>query len=375
MPTILVLHCPAGGGHRAAAHAIAEAAVELGVTCEVLDALSLTPPWFARAYVGAHLTSTEHAPWLYGAGFAAMNRRRHGITDELRGAFDRTAGHRLRRRVLQIAPSVVVATHFFPLAALGRARQTGELSAALVGVVTDYAAHAFWAEPGVDRYCAPSGRAPRDLVRHGAAPESIVATGIPIRGAFGRIPAFALPDAVAPLRVLVTSGGFGVGPVVQVIRSFADPVRSGARVHLTVVCGDNRNRVEQARRAARDASVPAKIIGFERDMPARLAESHVVIGKPGGLTASECLAAGRPMVVVGACPGQEMLNQRWLIESGAAALATSTDAGRVALDLASSGALRALAENARALSAPDAARRVVEVALRVAEPAPSRRAA
>src|SRR5262245_54697714 len=141
---VLILHCPAGAGHRAAARAVADAAVARGLSVEVLDALELTPPWFARAYVGAHLTSTARAPGLYGASYAVFDQR-HPLT-LLRGTVDRAIAAPLCRYVSAWAPRAIVATHFFPLAVLGRERRRGRLAAPLVGVVTDYAAHAFWAE-------------------------------------------------------------------------------------------------------------------------------------------------------------------------------------------------------------------------------------
>jgi len=201
---ILVLFVPAGGGHRAAGRAVVEAAAARGLDAELVDALELTPAWFARAYVGAHLRSTEHTPALYGHGFAALNQR-HAVVDGVRGAFDRALGARLLRYAAAERPLAIVATHFFPLEILGHARLAGALPSPVVGVVTDYAAHAFWAEPGVDRFCTPAGRAARDLVRHGVSADSIVATGIPVRPAFGALPVFAPPAPSAPLEVLVTS--------------------------------------------------------------------------------------------------------------------------------------------------------------------------
>jgi processive 1,2-diacylglycerol beta-glucosyltransferase len=111
------------------------------------------------------------------------------------------------------------------------------------------------------------------------------------------------------------------------------------------------------------------VIGFERDMPRRMAAAHVIVGKPGGLTVSEALAAGRPMVLVGACPGQEAMNQAWLIEQGAAIAAAPALAGRTIGALRDQGALASLAEAARARAAPRAAPRVLDVALRLADEA------
>jgi len=359
---ILVLHVPAGGGHKAAARALAEAATTCGVDCEVVDALAFTPRWFARAYVGTHLRSTEHAPAFYGHGYAALNQR-HALVDGVRGAFDRAIGARLLHFAAQEKASAIISTHFFPLAVLGRARLSGALRTPLIGVVTDYAAHAFWAEPGVDRFCVPAGKAARDLVRHGIASEAIVATGIPIRPAFGAIAPLTLPAAGERLEVLITSGGFGVGPMLDVIRSFSGV----ASVNLTVVCGNNPHRVEQAKRAASEAKVAAEVIGFERDMAGRMARAHVVIGKPGGLTVSEALAAGRPMVLVGACPGQETMNQAWMVAQGAAIAVRPEEVGHAIAALRTRGALGRLARLGRSLGAPMAAHRVLDVALRLAD--------
>jgi processive 1,2-diacylglycerol beta-glucosyltransferase len=357
---ILVLFVPAGGGHRAAGRAVVEAAAARGLDAELVDALDLCPPWFARAYVGAHLRSTEHAPGLYGHGFAALNQR-HVVVDGVRGAFDRAVGARLLRHAAGERPLAIVATHFFPLEILGHARRSGALPVPVVGVVTDYAAHAFWAEPGVDRFCTPAGRAARDLARHGVSPDAIVATGIPVRPAFGAVQAFAPPAPGAPVEVLVTSGGFGVGPMAEIIRSFAGVPAA----RLTVVCGDNPGRVAEARRVAAEAGVRAEVVGFESDMTRRVAVAHVIVGKPGGLTVSESLAAGRPMVLVGACPGQETANQAWLVEQGAAVACEAAAAGRTVAALRAQGALASLAAEARSLAAPHAANRVVDVALRL----------
>jgi processive 1,2-diacylglycerol beta-glucosyltransferase len=356
---LLVLFVSAGGGHKAAARAIVEAATARGIETDLVDALDLTPPWFARAYVGAHLRSTERAPAFYGHGYAALDQR-HALVDGVRGVFDRALGHGLLRYAARTQPAAIVSTHFFPLEILGHARLAGALATPVVGVVTDYAAHAFWAEPGVDRFCAPAGRAARDLVRHGVSAGAVVATGIPIRPAFGAVPALR---AGGPLEVLVTSGGFGIGPMGEIIRSFAGV----ADARLTIVCGDNPARVAEARRTAAEAGVIAEVVGFERDMARRMATAHVLVGKPGGLTVSESLAAGRPMVVVGACPGQEMKNQTWLVEQGAAVASDAASAGRIVAALRDRGDLPRLAEAARALAAPRAADRVVDVALRLVD--------
>jgi processive 1,2-diacylglycerol beta-glucosyltransferase len=162
----------------------------------------------------------------------------------------------------------------------------------------------------------------------------------------------------APLRVLVTSGGFGVGPVARVLESFA----RGANVALPVVCGDNPRLVRRAKQVTERLGIDAQVVGFERQMPARVAEADVVVTKPGGLTVSECLAAGRPLVLVGAVPGQESLNEAWITEQGAGVSCSPGKVGETIARLRGASLLR-MAESARALGTPTAAARVVAVSL------------
>jgi processive 1,2-diacylglycerol beta-glucosyltransferase len=359
---ILILHCPAGGGHKAAAMAIAERAEARGIGARVIDALSFAPPWFARFYVDTHLRSSAYVPRLYGSAYFASNHR-SAVDGELRKRFDHWIGRPLLNEVLSSDPLAVVATHFFPMFKLVWARRRGSLRAPLVEVITDYAAHAVWAEPGADAYCAPHGRACDDLVEHGLSPDLVFATGIPIRASFADAPPIRRPANGAPLRVLVTSGGFGVGPVTRVLRSFA----AVPNVVLTVVCGQNPHLVRRVRRVSDRLGIDATVIGFEKQMPARVAEADVVVTKPGGLTVSECLAAGRPLVLVGAVPGQETLNQAWVTEQGAGVACRPEAVGDAISDLRS-GRLWGMAERARAVGAPYAADRVLAVTLALSVP-------
>jgi processive 1,2-diacylglycerol beta-glucosyltransferase len=49
-----------------------------------------------------------------------------------------------------------------------------------------------------------------------------------------------------------------------------------------------------------------------------MAVSDLLITKPGGLTASEALALGKPLLILNPIPGQEAANSDFLLERGAA---------------------------------------------------------
>ncbi len=355
---VVILHVPAGGGHRAAANAVAEAARARGLRAEVLDALEFGPQWFRHAYVSGFLASTSMVPSISGGAYFASNRRSPG-SERIRRGIDCSIGATLLRQVRRMNPLAVVPTHFYPLTVLGEARRRGELDAPLVSVVTDYAAHAVWAEPFADAVCAPPGRAVQDLIRHGVQPDRIAETGIPVRPSFGAIQPMQAIRPNDELRVLVTCGGFGVGPMLNVLRSFTGV----ANMQLTVVCGDNPQLVGAAQRLAARHGLDAEVVGFERDMPRRMADAHVVVGKPGGLTVTECLAAGRPMMFVGAVPGQETLNREWVVRCGAGMSVSPQRVGRLLARARSSGTLNTMAVAARRIARPTAADAVVDTIL------------
>ena len=60
------------------------------------------------------------------------------------------------------------------------------------------------------------------------------------------------------------------------------------------------------------------MVGFTTEMDELMTAADLFVGKPGGLTTSEVLAKGVPMVVINPIPGQEERNSDHLLEQGAA---------------------------------------------------------
>ena len=356
---LVVVYSPVGGGHKSAALATAEAARARGLRVEVINAFEHGPRWAGDAYVGAHLAGQSAAPDLYGQMYFAANRRGDPL-EPLRLGIDNLVFGPLADHVRELAPRAIIATHHLPLVVLGRARRKRTLDAPLLGVVTDYTAHACWAERGVDGWAVPFGGARDELARHGAPRSSIFETGIPVGASFTRTA--ALGPLPRTLRVLVTSGGFGHGPMTRIVRSFA----STPDVELTVVCGNAERLAARVARQAEASGVPARVIGFEKDMAARIAECHVVVGKAGGLTVTEALTAGRAMIIASAVPGNEKINEAFVVDGGAGMAADADEVGAVIDRLRDEGRLAGMARRARQLVPAHAADAVVDAALRLA---------
>jgi processive 1,2-diacylglycerol beta-glucosyltransferase len=107
------------------------------------------------------------------------------------------------------------------------------------------------------------------------------------------------------------------------------------------------------------------VIGFTTEMAALMRVATLFIGKPGGLSSSECMAAGLPMVLINPIPGQEVRNSDFLIEEGAAVRCNygTTIGYKIAMLLDAPDRVARMAANARRIGRPDAAELIVSSAL------------
>jgi 1,2-diacylglycerol 3-beta-galactosyltransferase len=154
-------------------------------------------------------------------------------------------------------------------------------------------------------------------------------------------------------------------PVAQILN------HSGLPLELAIVTGgdeDLRKRFEQ-----NEWHLPAHVYGFIDNMPEMMQAADFIVCKAGGLIVSESLAAGLPLLLAEAIPGQETGNADYVVKGGAGMLVSDATEALVQvfhwLDRDRAG-LAAAAENARLLGRPDAALRVAELGLQVATNGP-----
>jgi processive 1,2-diacylglycerol beta-glucosyltransferase len=354
---LCAIYSPVGGGHRAAAEALVQAAQAKGLSTALLNAFDYVPKVFEQLYVGTHLTGQAHMPNFYGRAFQAANRR-DGLLEPIRRSWDDSAFAGLTRAVKALAPRAVLATHHLPLIACASARRTGKLQGTLGAVVTDYGTHAVWAEPGTDFFAVAGDWAREELYAHGTAGE-VITSGIPVRSEYEHIAPYT-HIAGMPLRVLISSGGAAVGPLLATLASFAGV----PNVELTVLCGRDAQLRRRGTELARELGLHAQLVGYDNQMWKQVERAHVVVGKAGGLTVSETLTAGRPLVLTGAVPGNEKINEAFVLTQGAGIAAEPQLVGAAVYALALGGKLPLMAANAKRAVHHQAAACIVEHALR-----------
>jgi processive 1,2-diacylglycerol beta-glucosyltransferase len=95
-------------------------------------------------------------------------------------------------------------------------------------------------------------------------------------------------------------------------------------VDLTVTVGHD----EKLRRAVEAVATVGKfdLLGWTNELPRLLCENHFLIGKAGGATVQEAIAAACPMIINHIVSGQEEGNARLIVETNSGAIALSNDA-------------------------------------------------
>jgi processive 1,2-diacylglycerol beta-glucosyltransferase len=156
-----------------------------------------------------------------------------------------------------------------------------------------------------------------------------------------------------------------MGPVADILVELDKVSQSFQTV---VVTGRN----EELRRdlAAQDRKHPTHVLGFAGNMHELMAVSDLIITKPGGLTTSEVLAIGKPLMIINPIPGQEAANSDFLLERGAAAKVNRVEDLPYRLEqLLASKRLAELGRAAKALGRPNAARDIcLETVQRLSDP-------
>jgi len=372
--SLAVLSVSAGAGHVRCAEALVHAAQARGVAATHLDLMTMVPAVFRQLYVGSYLAVVNRRPALWGYLYDVMDSRpRESLLSRVQRAVERLNTRRLDRELDRLAPTHIVCTHFLPAQVLSRQRATGRRSTPTWVVVTDFDLHALWVHPQLSGYCAAADEVAWRMQDRGLTETPRVVTGIPIMPAFATPPTRAAAAAelgLDPSRptLLLMSGGLGVGNLDALAeRLLALP----HGFQLIALAGRNEALLARLRTlATRDARLLP--MGFTSRPEVCMAAADLAISKPGGLTTSECLALGLPMVVIAPIPGQEERNSDYLLEHGAALKAHDLTGlvWRVRGLLDDPVRLARLRASAQALGRPNAADAVLDAVL--SDPATSR---
>lgn len=364
---VLILSASVGTGHNIAAVALEEAFRDHAhVEVMTQDVLAMTNDAYAKLYTDTYQMVAKRMPWLLGWVYD-LNDAPFTNEQPLRKLWDMLNAQPVVRFLKDYQPDLCICTHFTPAGIVAQLMATDQLDTSLSVVTTDYDFQGMWLSQTFNRYFVAREESKARLQDLGVAAERITVSGIPVRSIFGervdREAVFARYELDPALPLLVVSAGaVGGGPAVDIVLELMNMQR---QVQCIVICGTNERLLRDVEAVTMERASMFRVLGYTDDMPNLIRAATLFVGKPGGLTSSECMAAGTPMVIVTPVPGQEERNADYLLEEGAAVRCNDLETIDYKIDqlLADPQRLGRMQTRARAIGKPEAARIIAETAL------------
>ena len=370
MRKILLLSVSAGAGHMRAAQALAAYAEQMeGVETLHLDVMDFVPRTFRKIYIDTYIKLVARFPTAWGMIYKLTDHAEPDkLLQKLRRVVERLNTRALKKAIAAFAPDAVVCTHFLPAEILMHEIDKGHFNVPVWLQVTDFDLHHMWVMPHMQGYFVASDEVAFRLQQNGIADKQIHVTGIPIMPAFASKPDKMVCRQVYGLSaskpvLLLMGGGAGLGGLDEVALQLLQLLDMDFQ--LMVLAGKNEKVLHDLQRIA--VNYPERLfpLGFTQKVEEVMACADLIITKPGGLTNSECLAMGLPMIVHAPIPGQEEHNADYLLEQGVAlkALDESGLYYRVRYLMNTPDKLAYMQENALKLAHPLAAQKVLNIVL------------
>jgi UDP-N-acetylglucosamine--N-acetylmuramyl-(pentapeptide) pyrophosphoryl-undecaprenol N-acetylglucosamine transferase len=150
-----------------------------------------------------------------------------------------------------------------------------------------------------------------------------VVVGNPVREEVAKLGELPYPpfDEVAPLKILITGGSQGASVLSDVVPEGLGLLQPSLRHRLQVVQQCRPDDIEQVRNRYAALGIPAELMTYIEDMPDKLADAHLVIGRAGASTIAELTAAGRPAILIpfpSATDDHQTANAREMTKAGGA---------------------------------------------------------
>ncbi|RYD26221.1 MAG: hypothetical protein EOP87_23095, partial [Verrucomicrobiaceae bacterium] len=321
VPRILIVTAAFGEGHNSAARNLAVALEAAGAVTQVSDPCLLGVPRVTGVVNWGYRHVTTHFPNLWARIYRSTD---NCDFSKQRSPVMRWVERAMGRLVRDFRPDAVVSTYpLYPYFMTRISEKSGEKTPVFIVVTDSIEINAAWLRAECERWLVTDAATRDSMVRKGLPAEKIVDTGFPVHPAFSRLSPVDASDACKPFRILY----FPTAQLAFLRRHARALLDASPDVRLTIILGRNVRQLHSRAKEIKQA-YPGRVrlIGWTRKVPQLLNSHHLVIGKAGGATVHESIAARCPMLIHHLVPGQEEGNLRLLELIGGGHLAESPEA-------------------------------------------------
>lgn len=319
-PRILIVTAAFGEGHNSAARNMAIALESAGACTRVSDPCVLALPRLTAAINWAYRGVTHRFPRLWAKIYRSTDRCDFS---RQRSPLMRLVEAKLAALVREFRPHAVVSSYpLYPYFLTRIQEKSGDKLPVFVVVTDSIEINAAWTRARCDDWLVTDAATRDSMTAKGLDPGKIVETGFPVHPDFAKIEPLPATAACDPFRILY----FPTNSLTFVRRHGRALLETSPSIRLTMVLGRNvRHLYPRALELKKAYPGRVRLIGWTRKIPRLLTSHHLVVGKAGGATVHEAIAARCPMLIHHLVPGQEEGNLRLLELIGGGHLASSPE--------------------------------------------------
>ena len=325
MNKILIFYGSYGGGHLSAARNIRDY-IENNYTdyeIKLVDCIEYINKILNKVTTKAYTDFSRNARWIWKQLYYGSEK---GGLSKISNSINRVMAIKLNKLLQEFNPNLIISTHPFSSQMCAILKKKQKINCKLATVMTDYAPHSQWliAHEFVDYYFVAHEGMKEDLIERGVDFKKIFATGIPLSNRF--LLSYDKSKILAEYNlspnkktILFFAGGefgFGKDKTFNMLKSIID---NFPYLQVIAIAGRNikiKERFDELV-SATNSGDSVKILSYTNQVPELMSVADLVITKPGGLTTTESLASGLPLIVIDPLPGQEEENAKFVEKNGA----------------------------------------------------------
>lgn len=323
MKKILIFYGSYGGGHLSAANSIKEHLNEVNPNIEVklIDCIQYVNKAINKLSTTAYNEMAKKAPWAWGKIYSSSQK---GALAHFTTNSNKLMALKLKKLIKCENPDLIISTHPFSTQMCAFLKKRHAINVKLATVLTDYAPHDQWLV--FSDYCnyffVAHEAMKKSLIRKGIDSNKIFATGIPLSNRF--LMHYNKEEILNNLglkpnktTILFFAGGkfgLGKGNTDKILRTLAEQFSD---IQVVAISGKNQKIKKEFNNIVleTDSEDSIKVLEYTNMVPQLMTISDLVITKPGGLTVTESLASGLPIIIINPIPGQEEENAEYLEKS------------------------------------------------------------
>lgn len=326
MKKVLIFYASYGGGHLSAANSIKQCIDEnfSDFETELIDCMLYVNKPINKITTTAYKELAKKFPWAWGEVYSHSQK---GPIAHISSTANNLMARKLLKLLKEYNPDIIISTHPFGSQMVSYLKRKALVDCKLATIMTDFAPHEQWlvGKEQVDYFFVSHEKMRQQLINDDIPENKVFATGIPLSNKFlmhyNKVNIMNSLGLNPDKKVILFFGGgeFGLGreQTIKILQSF---ILNCKNHQIVAIAGKNPKMKEAFDKLVleKNAQDIVKVLAYTNQVPELMSISDLVVTKPGGLTTTESLASGLPMVIINPIPGQEEENADFLEKSGVA---------------------------------------------------------